>query len=120
MAGTLTLRLTRFERDAVDSYGASQRVPVGRLVRTAVLYYLREQPANRSTWPSPTLRHEESDAPFMLDVDLGEETARALAEQAAAQAVEPEQLARHALLFFLADVDSGRVARALERALRPD
>jgi hypothetical protein len=56
----------------------------------------------------------------MLDVDLGEETARALAEQAAAQAVEPEQLARHALLFFLADVDSGRVARALERALRPD
>jgi hypothetical protein len=120
VARTLTLRLAPFERDAVDSYGASQRVPAARLVRTAVLYYLREQHANRSTWPSPKLRHEESGAPFMLDVDLGEKTGRALAEQAAAQRVEPEQLARHALLFFLADVDSGRVARALERALRPD
>jgi hypothetical protein len=116
----LTLRLARFERDALDAYGASQRIPADRVIRTAVLYYLQGRHADRSTWRKQTFGGDEPGGHVAVEVDLGEETERALAEQATAQAVDPEDLARHALLFFLADVDSGRVAMALERTLRAD
>jgi hypothetical protein len=116
----LTLRLAPFERDALDSYGASQRVPAGRVIHTAILYYLQERHAERTTWRKETLGGDERGSAVAVEVDLGEETGRALAKQASAQGVDPEDLARHALLFFLADVDSGRVARELERTLRAD
>lgn len=120
MARTLTLRLAPFEREALDAYGASQRLPPQRVVRTAVLYYLRDQRSKRSTWPMPALGRDQPNRDVELEIELDEETEQALAEQAAAQRVEPEPLARHALLFFLADVDSGEVARTLESALRDD
>lgn len=120
MARTLTLRLAPFESEALDAYGASHRVPPERVIRTAVLYYLRDQHSKRPTWPVPALRREEPTRDVELQVELGEKTEQALAEQAAAQGVDPEPLARHALLFFLADVDSGEVARTLESALRDD
>jgi hypothetical protein len=116
----LTLRLTPFERDALDAYGDSQRVPADRVIRTAVLYYLQERHADRPTWRKQTAGGDEPGSAVAVEVDLGEEAGRALAKQAAAQGVDPEDLARHALLFFLADVDSGRVARELERTLRAD
>lgn len=120
MGRILTLRLAPFERDALDAYGASQRVPADRVIRTAVLYYLQEGHADRSTWRKQTIDGDEPGTAIAVDVDLGEETGRALAKQAEVQGVDPEDLARHAVLFFLADVDSGRVAGALERALRAD
>jgi hypothetical protein len=116
----VTLRLAPFERDALEAYGASERVPPERVGRTAVLYYLRDQQSKRPTWRIPTLPRDEPNRELEIQVELDEDTARALAEQAAAQDVEPEALARHALLYFLADVDSGEVARALERALRDE
>jgi hypothetical protein len=117
---TLTLRLAPFEREALEAYGASQQVPPERAVRTAVLYYLRDQHSERPTWRLPTLRRDEPNRKFELQLELDEGTGRALAEQAAAQGVEPEPLARHALLFFLADLDIGEVARTLGRALRDE
>jgi hypothetical protein len=119
VARTLSLRLAPFERDALDAYVASQRVPPDRVVRTAVLYYLRDEHPKRATWPMPALGRDESDRDLVLEVELGDE-GDALANQAAAQGVDPEPLARHALLFFLADVDSGEVARTLGHALGGD
>jgi hypothetical protein len=116
----LKLRLTPFEREALEAYGASERVPPERVARTAVLYYLRDQHSERPAWRIPTLSRDEPNSNFALQLELDEDTMSALAEQAAAQGVEPEPLARHALLFFLADVDSGEVARALGRTLRDE
>lgn len=120
MAGTVTLHLAQFEREALDAYEASQRVPAERVVQTAVLYYLRDEHSTRPTWRVPALPDGGLRSAVELDVELGEETLQTLATQAATQGVDPETLARHALLFFLADFDSGEVARALERALRGD
>jgi hypothetical protein len=119
VARTLTLRLAPFERDALDAYVTSQRVPADRVVLTAVLYYLQERHASRATWRMRSNRPDEA-AAATVEVDLGQDTGRALGEQAAAQGADPEELARHALLFFLADFDSGQVARTLESTLRGD
>jgi hypothetical protein len=118
VAPPLTLRLAPFEREALDVYAASQRVPAERIVLTAVLYYLRERDADRSTWQTPATRPSGTDG--ILAVDLGEAARGGVAREAGAQGVEPEELARHALLFFLADVQSGRVAGRLAQALRDD
>ena len=118
MAPLLTLRLTGFEREALDVYAASERTPAERVVLTAVLYYLRERDAGRPTWRIPSARAYGTGG--IMAVDLGRATRETLAREAGAQGVEPEDLARHALLFFLADVDSGRVAGRLAQALRDD
>jgi glutathione S-transferase len=120
VARTVTIGLTPFEREALARYGATQRVPVERVVRTAILYYLRERHSGRPTWPMPPVPREEALTDAQVDVELGQRAWQTLAEEAASQAVAPETLARHALLFFLADADSGRLAAAVERALRAD
>ena len=116
----LTLGLAPFEHDALERYAAGQRVPADRVVRTAILYYLREEESNRPTWPLPSERGNEAASDVRVEVQLGEEAWRALVELAASQAVAPETLARHALRFFLADFDSGRLAAAVMRALSGD
>jgi hypothetical protein len=120
MAQTLTLRLAPFEFEALEGYRSSQRVTAVRVIRTAVMYYLRERDSDRAAWRMPQRGFEEPDGVTALGVEVGEETRRALVEEAAAQGVESETLARHALLFFLADVDSGRVATNLARVVRPE
>jgi hypothetical protein len=118
VAPPLTLRLAPFEREALDVYAASERVPAERVVLTAVLYYLRERDTGRATWRIPSTRTPGTDG--ILAVDLGEVTGEKLAREAGAQGVEPEELARHALLFFLADFDSGRVSGRLAQTLRDE
>jgi hypothetical protein len=120
MARTLTLRLAPFEREALDRYGTSQRATAVRVIRTAVLYYLRERDSERAAWRMPELRRAEPNGATALEVELGEDAWRALVEEAAAQSVDSETLARHALLFFLADVHSGRVASKLARVVQTD
>jgi hypothetical protein len=52
-----------------------------------------------------------------VTVRLDEETWQALQSEAERQEVLPAELIRHAVLYFLADVDTGRVGARLERAL---
>jgi hypothetical protein len=120
MGRRLTLRLGPFEREALDRYGNSQRVTAAQVIRTAVLYYLRERDSDRLEWRMPELARAEPGGATAVEVDFEEETWRSLVEEAAAQSTDSEALARHALLFFLADVDSGRIAGKLARVVRPD
>jgi hypothetical protein len=120
MGRRLTLRLGPFEREALDRYGNSQRVTAVQVIRTAVLYYLRERDSDRLEWRMPELARAQPGGATAVEVEVEDETWRSLVEEAAAQSTDPETLARHALLFFLADVDSGRIAGKLARVVRPD
>jgi hypothetical protein len=120
MGRRLTLRLGPFEREALDRYGNSQRVTAVQVIRTAVLYYLRERDSDRLEWRMPELARAQPGGATAVEVEVEEETWRSLVEEAAAQSTDSETLARHALLFFLADVESGRIAGKLARVVRPD
>ena len=112
------MRLAPFEREVLDAYSDSQHVPPERVVATAVMYYLRAKEPRRAGWRCPTQSGEPGGGVAALDLELGEDIWRTLHNEADAQQVSPESLTRHALLFFLADVDSGRAAAELGRALR--
>ena len=57
------------------------------------------------------------DGNHALAVELDDETWSGLRQEADEQGVAPDVLALHALLYFVADVDSGRVGRRLDDAL---
>jgi hypothetical protein len=67
-------------------------------------------PPRSTTWPTATRRST-------LRVRLDEDTWKALDEEAARQGVSADTLAVHAVLYFLADLDSGRLADLLGKAL---
>ncbi len=55
-----------------------------------------------------------------LKLDLDTFGREALEAEAARLGVSPEELARHAVLYYLADCDSGRISRRLPLVPHPD
>jgi hypothetical protein len=110
------LQLDEFGQQSLDRFVArGEGTPTGAL-RTAALYYLGDRDAQRPAWRAPRFRTRAAPDPG-LKVAFDDETWTALEEEARRQGVEPEDLAVHALLYFLADLDSGRLAELLGDAL---
>jgi hypothetical protein len=116
MTRNVKLHLDEFGQESLDRFVArGDGNPAGAL-RTAALYYLANAESQRPAWRAPRFRSRAlPDAG--LKVAFDDETWRALEEEAGRQGVEAEDLAVHALLYFLADLDSGRIADLLEDAL---
>lgn len=90
----------------------------GAVIRTATRYYLSDRRSGRLAWRPPLfVRSGEQAASAITNVDLDEDTMEALEEQAQRHGVAAHRLAEHALLYFLADLDSGRAAERLGYAL---
>jgi hypothetical protein len=116
MTRNVKLHLDEFGQQSLDRFIArGDGSPAGAL-RTAALYYLADREAERPTWRAPRFRSRSVPRP-RLSVAFDDETWTALEEEARRQGVEPEGLAVHALLYFLADLDSGRIAGLLANDL---
>lgn len=116
MTRNVKLHLDEFGQQSLDRFVArGDGNPAGAL-RTAALYYLGDAEAQRPAWRAPRFRSRAVPDPG-LKVAFDDQTWTALEEEARRQGVEPEDLAVHALLYFLADLDSGRLADLLEDAL---
>jgi hypothetical protein len=114
MSKDVTLHLDEFGRRTLTRFARGRRATEAALVRTASLYYLSERDAGRPSWRVPGFGTREA-APT-LRVELDETTWGALDIEAARQGVTPDTLALHAVLFFLADLDSGRIGDRLEES----
>jgi hypothetical protein len=88
------------------------------VVRTAARYYLAERGSGRVASRPPRFVHAElRRAGAVTDVQLDKATLKALETEARRQGIPLNRLAEHTLLYFLADLDSGRAARRLGAAL---
>ena len=110
-----TLHVNEFALERLEQSAELEGVPAAILVRTAVLYYLSERDSGRTAWAFPGFARGEQ--PEAREVRVDEEIAAALGEEADRQDVEPSELAGHACLYLLADVDSGRLAGMLASLL---
>lgn len=119
MTKTLTLQLDDFGRDALDRFAGDSRAAQSAAVRTASLYYLADREADRMAWGVPRFARGNGTGSAKV-VSIDEETFEALDEEARRQGVTAEDLTRHALLYFFADVESGRAGDRLESAIRED
>jgi predicted transcriptional regulator len=116
MTKPLTFQLDDFGCEALDEFAHRTRDSRSSAVRTASLYYLADREEGRAAWLVARAAAFSGDG-SAVTVDLDGETWRALHEEAERQEVSAGDLTRHAVLYFLADVDSGRVGRRLEGTL---
>lgn len=113
---SLTLHVDKFGQSALERGAEIKHGSTAAVVRTAVLYYLADRDSGRVAWRFPRFSRHRVPGPGQ-EVEIDDETWAAVEEEAGRQRVEPADLAEHAFLYFLADLDSGRVAGRLETIL---
>jgi hypothetical protein len=116
MTRDVTLHLDEFGRRAFEQFTRRRSGSATAAVRTACLYYLADRDSGRPAWRAPKLAAAPRPA-AAVKVSLDSATWAALAEEAERQGLAAEDLALHAVVYFLADLDSGRLAGRLEEAL---
>jgi hypothetical protein len=116
MTRTVTLHVEGFAARSLDRLIRGRDVPIDGVFRTAVLYYLNDRDAEQPAWRAPRFRPSEVRGKE-LEVTFDYETWTALEEESGRQRVRPEDLAVHALLYYVADLQRGRVGERLADAL---
>jgi hypothetical protein len=109
MTRNVTLHLDDFGQRSLERIVQEGKGSPAAALRAAALYYLSDREANRPAWRVPCFRQSAGTSPG-LRVAFDDDTWAAVEEEAGRQGVDPERLAVHALLYFLADFDSGRLA----------
>lgn len=118
MSKDVSLHLDEFGHRALTRFARGRGATEDALVRTAALYYLSERDTGRPSWRVP--RFSTGQRVPAHRVELDQETWGALNDEAARQGVSADTLAVHALMFFLADLDSGRIGDRLEHSLEEE
>jgi hypothetical protein len=111
MSATLTLELDSFGNDALGRYARQSGRSVPDVIRLAIRYHL----VDRDAPVAPAWLRDTDAAPASerIQVELDEKTWAALTAAAKRQGIDAERLAEYAYLHFLADLESGRLAKRL-------
>ena len=115
MARSLTVEMDQFGLQAFTELAERQGGSASRVVRMAAHYYLGDSEEGRPAWRVPSFA-QDADAERRragLRVELDDATWDSLLQEAQRQGVDIGVLAAHAVLYFIADVDSGRVAQRM-------
>jgi hypothetical protein len=113
------VRLDSFGQEALEVHLRGTAESRADALDVAVRYYLGDSESGRMSWRIPRelgARETADPLELELDDDLHEELRR----EARRQRVSPDELAMHALLYYLADLDSGRAAARLGDAMDRD
>jgi hypothetical protein len=114
----VVLKLDEFGRHALATFARERRRSHSVAVRTASLYYLADRDAQRLTWPVPPfVKRTRIGNTVTVRIKLDDETWEAVVQEAERQRVSAERLVEHAILYFLANFDSGRIAGRLDEVL---
>lgn len=115
------MRLRRLLRLSLGEFGAStlegeaERLSVSpaELGRQAVRYYLSDRGSGRMALRVPRLAGGGGEPALELEVELDDDAWRELEGEARRQGVSLERLLEHAVVYFLSDLDAGRVERRM-------
>lgn len=114
MQRVLTLALEAFGATTLEADAERYSVSPTELGRRAVHYYLSDRDSGRMALRVPQLSQEARRKPVLtLTLDLDPNTWLELEEEAERQQVTVERLLEHAIVYFLADLDAGRVERRM-------
>jgi hypothetical protein len=104
--------LSKLAFEALASEGADVDVPLR--MESAVRCYLGDRDTGRPAWAYPAfLRGSEIQADVRVDLEAPGELWREFEQEAARQGVTVEQLAEHAVFYFAAELDAGRVTQRI-------
>jgi hypothetical protein len=116
---SVNVRLDRFGTEALEEHlRGTGESPSGAL-DLAVRYYLGDAGSGRMAWKVPP-HAGVPDPSDVVEVELGDELHEELRRESRRQRVSVDVLAVHALMYYLADLDSGRAAARLGDAIDRD
>ena len=114
MRRPLTLALDEFGAAAIEEQAAHYSLSPAELARRAARYYLADLGSARMALRVPHLETggaAKRSMPLEIDLDAG--SWHGLEAEAKRQHVPLDALVVHAILYFLADLDSGRVGQRI-------
>ena len=120
MSRSLTLAMDAFGSEALADFAQRQGGSASRVATVAARYYLADPDDDHPGWPVPSsarTAEQERQHGGVPVVEVDESTWSALLLEARRQGVDIGVLAAHAVLYFMADVDSGRVAERIADAV---
>jgi hypothetical protein len=105
--GEFTLHALAGEGELAIAQGRSRAV-------RALRFYLRDGDSDSANWPCPGfLPDVEGHGGVGLELTVDDDLWCSLESEAERQGVSPTQLAEHAVLYFFANWDAGRIAQLL-------
>ncbi len=108
MTRLVSLALDEFGASALEGHAERFSVSPGELASRAARYYLSDRASGRLALRVPHLEGARGKPTLQLTVELDDDGWRELEAEATRQGVSAEALFEHAVLYFLADLDSGR------------
>ena len=114
MRRAVTVRLGALAADAVSGKGGGAGHPEPDDVLAAIGFYLNDRDGGRAGWRFPEFLRG-TGLGGKVDVELSIENSlwRSLKSEAESQGVSVEQLVEHAVLYYAAELDAGRVAERM-------
>jgi hypothetical protein len=110
----LVLSLEEFGASTLEAEAERYSVSPAGLARHAVRYYLSDRGSGRMALRVPRFLQDAAREPALeLKVDLDPDSWRELEVEAERQGVSVERLLAHAIVYFLGDLDAGRVERRM-------
>ena len=119
MMKSVNVRLDRFAQEALDEHLRGSGLSEADALDLAVRYYLGDAGSGRMAWRVPG-DYARPDPNAELELALDDELHGELRRESRRQRVTPDVLAMHALMYYLADLDSGRTAARLGDAINRD
>jgi hypothetical protein len=99
---------------AIGALTGDPAVEAGARMESALRFYLADSEGGSAAWPYPGfLRGTETPADTELELDLPTGLWDAFEEEAVRQGVTVEQLSEHAVFYFAAELDAGRVTQRI-------
>lgn len=119
MTVRVNVRLDRFGLQALEDHLRATGESGADAVDVAVRYYLGDSDSGRAAWKVPR-KMIRSDPDEEIELELDGHLHGELERESRRQRVTPDLLAMHALMYYLADLDSGRAAARLGDAINRD
>ena len=112
MKKTTTLELSEFALNALAGEVEAEPDPPG--IDRALRYYLYARDADRSEWAYPSfLGGDPGAAKVVVELELDDALLSSLELEAERQGTSTQDLAEHAVLYFAADRDAGRITQRI-------
>jgi hypothetical protein len=119
MTRIVTLQVQGFATKALERLTRDRGSSADGVFRTAALYYLGDRDESRPSWRAPRFSPAGRGGSEQ-EVTFDDATWAALEEESDRQRVAAEDLAVHALLYYVADLQSGRLSKRLDDVLKDE
>ncbi len=116
---SVNVRLDRFGHEALEAHLRGSGASEADTLHVAVRYYLGDAGSGRMAWRVPG-DYAQPESNEELELAIDDDLHGELRRESQRQRVTPDVLAMHALMYYLADLDSGRAAARLGDAINRD